>query len=148
MSRPVTVAAHAGFTVEHLQETVDFLVNCCGFVLESVGPPANPGILGRIIGVEGADANIAYLRLGDFALELLEYIAPAERQDLRLRPCDRGFAHVALHVDDVPAHVTRAAPYGFKIVGDVALVPAGPRAGKRVVYLANRAGFTVELLER
>jgi hypothetical protein len=148
MSRSLTAVAHAGYTVERLQETVDFLVHCCGFTLESIGPPANPGLLGRIVSVEGANASIAYLRLGDSTLELLEYTSPVERQDVRLRPCDRGFAHIALHVDDVPGHVARAAQYGFKAVGEVVAIPAGPRAGKRVVYLANRADFTVELLER
>ena len=43
---------------------------------------------------------IAFLKAPGHTLELIEYRAPAEREAVRARPCDTGFAHVAFNVDD------------------------------------------------
>lgn len=147
-SRAPAAWLHAGFTVDSLDRLLPFLCDCLGFRVVSDGRPAVPGILARIVGVAGADARIANVRLGAHVLELVEYTAPADRARVDARPVDVGFAHLALEVEDVGAYVAAAAEYGFHPAAPPVAIPAGPNAGKHAVYLRDRSGFTVELIGR
>lgn len=80
-------------------------------------------------------------------LELLEYSAPEDRGALRGRPCDTGFAHLALDVDDIGAAVAAAGTHGAEPVGPVATIEAGPARGMRAIYVRDWDGCTFELLQ-
>lgn len=71
---------------------------------------------------------IAFLKAPGHTLELIEYRAPSTKGVVRSRPCDTGFAHLALNVDDVPAAI--AAPIA---------IHQRPNKG--------RDGITIELIE-
>src|SRR5580698_8706097 len=98
MSSPeVSATLHTGFTVADLRATVRFLTECFGF--EATEPHSPPGqTLSQIIGLAGADAEIAYVSTPNHQIELLQYRKPVPINSHAPRPCDVGFAHIAFLV--------------------------------------------------
>ena len=102
----------------------------------------------EITGVEGAEIKLAVLKApGGHKIELLEYLAPADRKRANLRPCDVGSVHVALLIDDFDAVLERIAAFGWKAAGKPQRLQSGPNAGKHVVYVRDPDGTTIELME-
>ena len=61
------------------------------------------------------------------------------------RPCDPGFAHLCLYVDDAATVTARLRAAGFGTRGDVVAITRGPHAGAEAVYAVDPDGFVVEL---
>ena len=102
----------------------------------------------EITGVAGAELKLAVLRTpGGHKIELLEYLAPPDRKRLALKPCDVGSVHVALLVDDLDAVLESIAASGWKAAGEPQTLKTGPNAGKRVVYVRDPDGTTIELMQ-
>lgn len=137
---------HTSFTVSNLDRTVGFFRDCLGFELVSKAP-RDPALVSRITGVEGADTMIAFLKAPGHTLELIEYRAPATKGAVTARPCDTGFAHVAFNVDDVAAAVAAAERYGVKPIAPPVTIDQGPNKGRKVVYLRDWDGVTIEFIE-
>ncbi len=145
MSIPVVATLHSGFTVADAMRTAAFFRDCFGFDIE---PPreAPEGALEPVVGLDGAQAMIIYVSAPGHTIELLEYRNPKSVTTSAARPCDIGFAHLAFLVNDVAATVRAASGFGFRPARDIGLIPSGPHAGRRVVYLRDANGFTVELM--
>lgn len=146
MSFRVLSANHTSFTVSSLDRTLAFFTECLGFQLVSRGP-RDPKLIQWITGVAGADMEIAFVRGPGQVVELIEYKAPASRGRVAARPCDTGFAHLALDVDDVDAAVAAAARYEVKAINPPIAIDQGPNKGKKVAYLRDRDGITIEFIE-
>ncbi len=146
MSFRVLATNHTSFTVSDLERSVGFFRDCFGFKLESKAP-RDPKLVSQITGVEGADVVIAYLRGPGHLLELIEYRGPAARGAVKARPCDIGFAHIALDVDNLEEAVKKAATFQVKAVAAPCEINAGPNKGRKIVYLRDWDGVTVELIE-
>ena len=125
---------------------IGFLRDCLGFELISKAP-RDAALVSHITGVEGAEVMIAFLKAPGHTLELIEYRAPAARRTVSSRPCDSGFAHVAFNVDDVPAAVEAVKHYGVKPIAAPIAIDQGPNKGRKVVYLRDWDGITIELIE-
>lgn len=134
---------HTSFTVSSLERSIPFFRDCLGFELVSRAP-RDPAIVQRITGVDGADMEIAFLRGPGHTVELIEYKAPAKKGRVEARPCDTGFAHLALNVDDADAAV---AAFGVKAIGAPVPINAGPNKGRKVVYVRDWDGVTLEFIE-
>jgi len=141
----VLAANHTSFTVSSLDRSVAFFTGCLGFELVSRAP-RDPTIVEKVTGVEGADMEIAFVRGPGQVVELIEYKAPAGRGRVDARPCDAGFAHLALDVDDVDAAVAAAALYGVKAINAPLAIDQGPNKGKKVVYVRDWDGVTLEFI--
>lgn len=137
---------HTSFTVSSLDRSVGFFRDCLKFELISRAP-RDPALVQKITGVEGADMEIAFLKGPGHTVELIEYKAPAERGRVEARPCDTGFAHLALNVDDADAAVAEAALYQVKAIAAPVPINAGPNKGRKVVYLRDWDGVTFEFIE-
>jgi catechol 2,3-dioxygenase-like lactoylglutathione lyase family enzyme len=137
---------HTSFTVSSLDRSIAFFKDALGFELTSRAL-RDPALVSAITGVAGAEVDIAYLRGPGHSLELIEYTAPQERGRVTSRPCDTGFAHIAFNVDDVDGAVAGAAPHGFVPIGPPVAINAGPNKGRKVVYLRDGDGVTVEFIE-
>jgi catechol 2,3-dioxygenase-like lactoylglutathione lyase family enzyme len=137
---------HTSFTVSSLDRSIGFFRDCLGFQLVSRAP-RDPAIIRQVTGVEGADMEIAFLRGPGHVIELIEYKAPADRGRVNARPCDAGFAHVAFDVDDVDAAVAAAAGFGVHPINPPVAINAGPNKGRKVVYLRDADGVTIEFIE-
>ncbi len=144
---PITAVDHTGFTVSNLERSLAFWRDVLGFEL-SHRPHHTGELASEITGVPGAEISIAVLKGHGHKIELLEYVAPDDRKnDADLRPCDVGFVHVALVVDDLDAVLTRIAESGWKAAGKPQTLTAGPNTGKRVVYVRDPDGTTIELMQ-
>jgi len=141
----VVTTLHTGFTVADVRRLVMFFRDCLHFdVSEPRSPPAD--VLARIVGVEGAEAEIVYVTAPGHVIELLQYRAPASTTTAAPRPCDIGFAHLSFLVDDVAAVAAAARQYGFEAEPVMPTIKAGPHAGRRATYLRDQDGFSIELM--
>lgn len=138
---------HTSFTVSDLDRSVAFFTEALGFALLHRGP-RDPAMIGRVVGVPGADIEVAYVQGPGHRLELIEYKAPADRGRVESRPCDTGFAHVAFDVDDIDAALAAAAAHGVKPLSEPQDLHTGPNKGGRVVYTRDPDGVTVEFIQR
>ena len=137
---------HISFTVSDLDRSVDFFETACGFEVLSRGP-RDSAVAERVTGVKGADIVVAFLRGPGVVMELIEYVGPADRGAVMSRPCDVGFAHLALNVGDFDAALARARGYGLTPMGDVCAVDRGPNKGRQICYLRTWDSITLEFIE-
>ena len=141
-------ADHTGITVSNLERSLEFWRDVLGFELSHTAHQT--GELAReITGVAGAELKLAVLKApGGHKIELLEYLAPPDRtKHADLRPCDVGSVHVALTVNDLDAVLQRIAASGWKTAGKPQTLQSGPNAGKRVVYVRDPDGTTIEFMQ-
>jgi catechol 2,3-dioxygenase-like lactoylglutathione lyase family enzyme len=78
---------------------------------------------------------------------LLEYLAPADRKKVDVRPCDVGSVHVAFTIDNLDTVLNTIAASGWKAAGKPQTLQSGPNAGKRVVYVRDPDGATIEFMQ-
>jgi catechol 2,3-dioxygenase-like lactoylglutathione lyase family enzyme len=143
----IMAADHTGITVTNLERSLAFWRDVLGFEL-SHRPHQTGDLAAEITGVPGAEISIAVLKTpGGHKIELLEYLAPPDRQHLAPRPCDVGSVHVALTVDDLDAVLSAIAASGWKAAGKPQTLAIGPNAGKRVIYVRDADGTTIEFME-
>ena len=142
----VIAVDHTGFTVSNLERSLGFWRDVLGFEL-SHRPHQTGKLASEITGVPGAEIEIAVLKGYGHKIELLEYKTPADRKQVALRPCDVGFVHVALVVDDLDEVLQKIAASGWKAAGKAQTLQAGPNAGKRVVYVRDPDGMTIEFMQ-
>ncbi|MCZ8132751.1 MAG: VOC family protein [Steroidobacteraceae bacterium] len=137
---------HVGLTVSNLDEMLAFFTGMLGFAVKARLQPFDPHAVAGITGVEGAVVReIAYVARGELTFELLEYLEPKPILS-PLRPCDPGYMHWLLEVNDLPAAVERAARHGFAPVRGPYPIAAGPNAGRLGTYLRHRDGFSLEVI--
>ena len=140
-------ADHTGITVSNLERSLAFWRDVLGFEFSHTAHQKGE-LAKEITGVEGAEIKLAVLKTpGGHKIELLEYLAPAGRKRGNLRPCDVGSVHVALLVEDLNAALDRIVVSGWKAAGQPQILTNGPNAGKRVVYVRDPNGTTIELMQ-
>jgi catechol 2,3-dioxygenase-like lactoylglutathione lyase family enzyme len=140
-------ADHTGITVSNLERSLVFWRDVLGFEFSHTAHQKGE-FAEEITGVEGAEIKLAVLKApGGHKIELLEYVAPPDRKRANLRPCDVSFMHVALLVKDLDAVLAQIAASGWKAAGKSQTLTKGPNAGKRVVYVRDPDGTTIELME-
>ena len=143
----IIAADHSGITVSNVERSLGFWRDVLGFELSHTAHQTGE-LAQEITGVEGAEIKLAVLRTpGGHKIELLEYLAPADRKSANLRPCDVGSVHVALLVHDLDAVLERIAASDWKAAGKPQRLQSGPNAGKRVVYVRDPDGTTIEFME-
>ncbi len=142
----IIAADHTGFTVANLERSVAFWQAVLGFEL-SHRTHQTGELASEITGVPGAEISLAVLKGYGHKIELLEYHAPADRKHVDLRPCDVGSVHVALIVDDLDTLLSMITASGWKAAGKPQTLKTGPNAGKRVVYVRDPDGITIEFMQ-
>jgi methylmalonyl-CoA/ethylmalonyl-CoA epimerase len=126
---------HCGLSVPDLDATIAWYQDIFGFVLEKREyiPPAH--------------ADIAFLRLGDFRLEIFQVEdakpLPAERrvpnEDLRTH----GTKHLCFEVDDLAAIVPELKAKGVDFAMDHRPMGKGSMA-----FIRDNSGILIELLDK
>jgi catechol 2,3-dioxygenase-like lactoylglutathione lyase family enzyme len=138
---------HTGITVSNLERSLDFWQNVLGFEFSHRAHQTSE-MASEITGVAGAEIKLAVVKApGGHKIELLEYFAPPDRKHVGLRPCDVGSVHVAFNVDNLDAVLQKIAASGWKAAGKPQTLAVGPNAGKRVVYVRDPDGTTIEFME-
>ena len=144
----IIAADHTGITVSNLERSLVFWRDVLGFELShrthQIGELA-----GEITGVPGAEISLAVVKApGGHKIELLEYLAPPDRkQHVDLKPCDVGAVHVALIVNDLDAVLNMITASGWKAAGKPQTLKSGPNTGKRVAYVRDPDGTTIEFMQ-
>lgn len=149
MSNPafrILAADHTGITVRNLERSLAFWQNVLGFEL-SHRTNQTGDLASEITGVPGAEISLAVLKAPGHKIELLQYHAPPDRKHVDLRPCDVGSVHVALTVNNLDAVLSAIAASGWKAAGKPQTLQTGPNAGKRVVYVRDPDGTTIEFMQ-
>ena len=140
-------ADHTGITVSNLERSLVFWRDVLGFEFSHTAHQKGE-FAEEITGVEGAEIRLAVLKTpGGHKIELLEYLAPTDHKRANLRPCDVGSVHVALLVEDLEAVLEKIAASGWEAAGKPQTLTKGPNAGKRVVYVRDPDGTTIEFME-
>ena len=140
-------ADHTGITVSNLERSLTFWRDVLGFQFSHTAHQTGD-LAKEITGVAGAEIKLAVLKSpSGHKIELLEYLAPPDRKHADLRPCDVGSVHVALTVDNLDAVLSAIAASGWKAVGKPQILKTGPNAGKRVVYVRDPDGTTIEFMQ-
>lgn len=143
----IIAADHTGITVSNLERSLAFWQNVLGFEL-SHRAHQTAELASEITGVAGAEISIAVVKApGGHKIELLEYLAPPDRKHVDLRPCDVGSVHVAFTVDNLDAVLSAIAASGWKTAGKPQTLQSGPNAGKRVIYIRDPDGTTIEFMQ-
>jgi glyoxylase I family protein len=141
------VPDHTGITISNLDRSLAFWRDVLGFELSHTAHQTGE-LAQEITGVAGAEIKLVVLRApGGHKIELLEYLAPADRKRADIRPCDVGSVHVAFLVRDLDAVLERIAASDWKAAGKPQRLQSGPNAGKRVVYVRDPDGTTIELMQ-
>ena len=137
---------HTGLTVANIDRSLAFWQDVLGFELSHRAHHTSD-LASEVTGVPGAEISIAVLKAPGHRIELLEYHAPADRKRADLRPCDVGSVHVALTVDNLDAVLSTIAASGWGAVGKPQILKTGPNAGKRIVYVRDPDGTTIEFMQ-
>ena len=147
MSFRIFAADHTGITVSDLEQSLAFWRDVLGFELSHRTHQSGP-MASEITGISGAELSLAVVKAPGQKIELLQYHAPADRKvRSEFRPCDLGAVHVALTVDDIDAVIEKIAASGWKAAGTPQTLTTGPNAGKRVVYVRDPDGTTIEFMQ-
>src|SRR6266853_6318624 len=147
MSFRIIGADHTGITVSNLERSLEFWQNVLGFEFSHRAHQTSE-MASEITGVPGAEIKLAVVKApGGHKIELLEYLAPPDRKHVNFRPCDVGSVHVALTVDKLDAILEKIAASGWKAAGKPQTLKTGPNAGKRVVYVRDPDGTTIEFMQ-
>ena len=124
---------HTGIIVSDLDRSIAFFRDALGFEVTSRAP-RDLALIRSITGVDGADVEIAYIRGPDHNLELIQYLAPADKGRVSARQCDTGLFHVAFDVDVKPevfdSLKESALKLGFDEVASGPLVRSSYHAGE------------------
>jgi glyoxylase I family protein len=144
----IIAADHTGITVSNLERSLEFWRDVLGFEFSHTAHQKRE-MAEQITGVKGAELKLAVVKApGGHKIELLEYLAPGDRKkDVDLRPCDVGHVHVALVVENLDAILERIAASGWEASAPPQTLTSGPNAGKRVIYVRDPDGTTIEFME-
>jgi catechol 2,3-dioxygenase-like lactoylglutathione lyase family enzyme len=137
---------HTGITVANLERSLAFWQGVLGFELSHRAHHTGD-LASEVTGVPGAEILLAVLKGYGHKIELLEYLTPADRKHVDLRPCDVGSVHVALTVDNLDAVLSAIAASDWKAAGKPQTLKTGPNAGKRVIYVRDPDGTTIEFMQ-
>lgn len=146
MSFRIIAADHTGITVSNLERSLAFWREVLGFELSHRAHQKGE-LPEQITGVQGAEILIAVVKAPSHKIELLEYRAPGDRKNVDARPCDVGSVHIALTVDNLDAVLDTIAVSGWKAAGQPQTLTVGPNAGKRVIYVRDPDGTTIEFMQ-
>ena len=142
----IIAADHTGFTVANFERSLIFWQDVLGFELSHRAHHTG-NLASEVTGVPGAEISLAVLKGYGHKIELLEYQAPSDRKHVDLRPCDVGSVHVAFTVDNLDAVLNAIAGSGWKAAGEPQTLKSGPNVGKRVVYVCDPDGTTIEFMQ-
>ena len=142
----ILAADHTGITVSNLERSLAFWRDVLGFQL-SHGAHHTGDLASQVTGVSGAEISIAVLKGYGHKIELLEYLAPRDRKRIDVRPCDVGSMHVAFTVENLDAVLNVISASGWRAAGKPQTLRSGPNAGKRVVYVRDPDGITIEFMQ-
>jgi catechol 2,3-dioxygenase-like lactoylglutathione lyase family enzyme len=136
---------HIGVPVRSLERSLAFYRDVLGIEPAFRGQDSGERT-SRLVGVPGAVISLAFLRLGNTYLELLEYEHP-RGADYDRRNCDVGAVHIAFEVDDLDQVYERLEASGISFSTPPHHIEHGPLAGCATAYFKDPDGIQLEVFE-
>ena len=133
---------HVAIGVDDLDKALKFYTEGLGFEIVQEGNLENDSNANRVIGLDDIKAKMVMLKAPNAFVELWQYSHPTPA-DTRSRPCDYGYTHIALQVDDIDAEYDRLKIHGMEFVGEV--VHYGDNGA--AIYGRDPCGNIIELYE-
>lgn len=133
---------HVAIGVSDFDKALTFYTEALGFEVVQQSDFDGDEKASQAIGLSDIKARMAMLKAPNAFVELWQYSSP-EPKDLRSRPCDFGYPHIALQVDDIQSEYDRLSAHGMEFVGDV--VHFGDEAS--AIYGRDPCGNIIELYE-
>jgi glyoxylase I family protein len=133
---------HVAIGVNDFDKALKFYTEGLGFEVVQESEFDNDAAANQAIGLDAIKAKMAMLKAPNAFVELWQYSRP-EPEDLRSRPCDYGYPHLALQVDDIQVEYDRLKTHGMEFVGEV--VHFGDSAS--AIYGRDPCGNVIELYE-
>lgn len=126
--------AHIGIAVKKLDDNLSFYTDILGLELEGIES------------VESEKVKVAFLKVGDTKLELLEPLDETSPIKGFLDKRGEGIHHIALEVDDIQARLNDMKENGIKLINEEAKQGAG---GANIAFLHPKStnGVLYELCE-
>ncbi len=132
---------HIAISVDNIDEAVTFYTNAFSFQPVQQENIDNDVLANRVIGMDAIRARMVMLKAPAAFVELWQYTHP-ESEDRRSRPCDYGYPHMALQVENMETAVSRLRTHGMTFAGDAV---CGEQAS--AVYGYDPFGNIIELYE-
>ena len=132
---------HIAISVDNIDEAVTFYTNAFSFQPVQQENIDNDVLANRVIGMDAIRARMVMLKAPAAFVELWQYTHP-ESEDRRSRPCDYGYPHMALQVENMETEVSRLRTHGMTFAGDAV---CGEQAS--AVYGYDSFGNIIELYE-
>ncbi|NJO56543.1 MAG: VOC family protein [Rhodospirillales bacterium] len=147
---PAERIARVGFTVAHLDRSIDFYQRVLSLELVETVQIIEPRY-DQLHGIFAANARIAHLCLGEQVVELTEYVAPPDGRPLPVpsRSNDLWFQHIAIVVSDMDEAYRVLQQYGVRQTSpQPQTIPASnaAAAGIRAIKFRDPDGHNLELL--
>ena len=137
---------HTGVTVSDMEASIAFYRDTLGLSVSDPLHLSGPAV-SRIVGLEGAELDVAYVRAPGHVLELMCFIQPKGGVRTVQLPCDPGFFHICIKVRDLEYVMEAARSAGFEASAPVERFKDGPASGLKVVYVRDPDGVVIELME-
>ena len=133
---------HVAISVSNIDKALEFYTEGLGFELVQQAELESDSKANRVIGLDNINAKMRMLKAPNAFIELWQYSNP-EPKDLRSRPCDYGYPHIALQVDDIDAEYERLKGHGMEFVGE----PVHYGDTGAAIYGRDPSGNIIELYE-
>ena len=142
---PIKVAFHhVGITVSNLEQAVEWYGKVFGLepgVALEVSGPGGEAVLRLPPHIHRA----ALLPVGDFAIELLEFIP--SRKPMEMRQDDVGYVYICFAVDDLDEVHARLTAAGLDFHSEPLVAEEGQLAGPKFCVMRDPDGKTIEFIQ-
>ncbi|NLK18646.1 MAG: hypothetical protein GX310_02505 [Synergistaceae bacterium] len=135
---------HPSFTVDSLDRSIPFYRDLLGLKLEGVWERDEEYSRG-VTGIKGAHLKVAYFTLPNASFELVEYLG-GKGVKIDSSTNNTGSAHVCFIARDFEGLIDRLKEAGTVFAGEVKTIPAGGNKGKKIVYVEDPDGNTLEIV--
>jgi catechol 2,3-dioxygenase-like lactoylglutathione lyase family enzyme len=145
MSLPIPVTFHhVGITVSNLERAVEWYSLVFGLkpgvALEVSGPSGE-----RVLRLPPHVHRAVLLPVGDFAIELLEFVPT--RKPMEMRQDDVGYVYICFAVEDLEDVYQRLTAAGIDFHTEPLYAEEGQIAGSKFCVMRDPDGKTIELVE-
>jgi catechol 2,3-dioxygenase-like lactoylglutathione lyase family enzyme len=137
---------HTGVTVSDMEASIAFYRDTLGLSVSDPLHLSGP-VVSRIVGIAGAELDVAYVRAPGHILELMCFIQPKGGARAARLLYDSGFSHICIKVKDLEFVMQAASSAGFVASSPVERLQDGPASGLKVVYVRDPDGVLIELME-
>lgn len=126
--------AHIGIAVHSLEETLPFYTEQLGLLLEGIEK------------VESEQVKVAFLKIGESRLELLEPLSDASAIATFLEKKGEGIHHIALEVDEIEKRLVDLKENGIRLIHEQPKIGAND---SKIAFLHPKStnGVLYELCE-